>query len=842
MEGSLSDKYSIGERLVSTRSADLFRGTRMEDGQEVLIWLLRHTIQLGSKAADRFNNRIEVIKSLDPVPVPIVEHGVDEGGVAFAVIDHIEGGPLVVAHYDKQQLEWLVQECVRWVGLLHSKGLVCGDLTQASFWVHPDWSVSLIGIMGSFDVEAESTTAAPPVETYHFLAPEQRSGSGAEQASDVYALGVLSYLLTSQQFPIGDSKKILLGAPNYSEIKPLQALRDDLPAWAPIIVQRALAPASQGRFQSVAEFLECLEAIVGGAPAEKYLVGESQVPVISGGREELVQRRGREGLVKADASANLPGTDEVESSLQGYIQPNPAQTRASLENLLDDNRTAPPVWLVGVGAIIGLIAVSAVIGLAMVFFSAPLSSGTSTVALEGGQTLDGAKATGIRASLDSVVGAGDVETAGKTVRLLVEAHGKEGYGQLVKLASDYRLKGDPHSTVLEAGVLHYIRSVHGEAVSETLRGSLANGSLNSCYSSSLMLFAPALEESDRESFLADCHAVAPLSSIVLLAAKALDSTAPDSWRAMFGRIATETLGLTGEESRSVPAIILSHKELRIVVPENRQAELIHELNDADLLWVFSQLTAEDVVSFGLVAGELTERGVIKPPRSSFIEPFMDRQPLEPKLRDALLRAITGTIDETLVDAAGLWLDERSGMVLLAACALAESEDVHQKAFDAMSNRRIRVAPAGNLIRWIRKNSWADRSLYSRVVCKLGFFDSLEEDEREKIIDSLGGFVNENKFIEIVLESDRVELVRSLTEKYGKNFSLHLLMKLLEYEDKETRIFAVQHLKYYNNLIVLRRIVEQFRAEKDPEVKEAYRKNFWVVRQSEQKAGGMEVSE
>jgi hypothetical protein len=836
MEGSLSDKYSIGECLVSTRSADLFRGTRIEGGQEVFIWLLRHTIQLGSKAADRFNNRMEIIKSLDPVPVPILEHGVDEGGIAFAVIGHIEGGPLAVAHYDKQQLEWLVQECVRWVGLLHSKGLVCGDLTQASFWIQPDWSVSLIGIMGSFDVEAESTTAAPPVETYHFLAPEQRSGAGAEQASDVYALGVLSYLLTSQQFPIGDSKKILLGAPNFTEIKPLQSMREDLPAWAPIIVQRTLAPTSQGRFQSVAELLECLEAIVGGAPAEKYLVGESQVPVVTNGRDELVQKRGRDGLVRADSSAHLPINEESEASLQGYVQPNPAQTRASLENLLDDNRSVPPVWMVGVGAIIGLIAVSAIIGLALVFFTAPLpETGSVPVVV-------GAQASGMRALMDELAVATDVDSAAKAVRLLIEAHGREGYHEIIKLLSDAHLKGDAHSTLIEGGVLNYIRAVHGEAVSETLKGSLANGSLNSCYSSSFMLFAPELNEVDRESFLADCHAVAPLSSIVLLAAKSLDSESPESWRDMFGRIATETLGLTGEETRSVPAIVLAHKELRIVVPETKQADLIHELNDPDLLWVFSQLTAEDVISFGLVARELTERGVIKPPRSSFIEPFMDGQLLEPKLRDGLLRAVTGTIDEELVNAAGLWLDERSGVVLLAACALAESEEVHQKAFDAMSNRRIRIAPAGNLIRWIRKNSWADRSIYSRIVCKSGFFESLEEAEQEKLVDSLGGFVNENKFIEIILDSDSVNLIRRLTEKYGKNFSLHLLMKLLDSKDKQTRIYAVQHLKYYNNLIVLRRIVEQFRAEKDPEVKEAYRENFWVVRQSEQRAGGLEASD
>jgi HEAT repeat protein len=59
-----------------------------------------------------------------------------------------------------------------------------------------------------------------------------------------------------------------------------------------------------------------------------------------------------------------------------------------------------------------------------------------------------------------------------------------------------------------------------------------------------------------------------------------------------------------------------------------------------------------------------------------------------------------------------------------------------------------------------------------------------------------------------------------------------LINLLTDSDKDIRIAAVRALKGYNDIGALKFIIDNFEREKDPEVREAYRENFWVIKERE----------
>lgn len=96
-----------------------------------------------------------------------------------------------------------------------------------------------------------------------YMSPEQVSGHAIDHRSDLYAAGVLLYVMLAGRpaFP-GTSEIDVIIAMKEAKVQPLRELRPDLPMEVDRVVMRALTADPKGRYQSAAEFKLALRSII----------------------------------------------------------------------------------------------------------------------------------------------------------------------------------------------------------------------------------------------------------------------------------------------------------------------------------------------------------------------------------------------------------------------------------------------------------------------------------------------------------------------------------------------------------------------------------------------------
>ena len=142
---------------------------------------------------------------------------------------------------------------------LHRQRCCHHDLKPANVFLHRDGYVVLLdfGLARHAhlpDLHAEEMRQ--PVGSSAVLAPEQIVGIRGDMRSDLYALGVLLYVMATKRFPFGMPKgDAALKRRMWTFPAPIRKLRPDLPAWFQEIVFRCLQPLAADRYQSAAQLV-----------------------------------------------------------------------------------------------------------------------------------------------------------------------------------------------------------------------------------------------------------------------------------------------------------------------------------------------------------------------------------------------------------------------------------------------------------------------------------------------------------------------------------------------------------------------------------------------------------
>jgi serine/threonine protein kinase len=220
----------------------------------------------------------------------LIDAGVSQAGQPYLVLEHVDGQPIdQFCDSGTMPIEGrlrLFLDVLDAVAHAHANLVVHRDLKPANVLVGKDGGVKLLDfgiakLMERDDVRssaaAESSAFARDAATAltpQYAAPEQLSGGEITTATDIYALGVLLYLLLAGRHPADDalsSPAALIRAIVETEAPPLAAAlaarpAEDQAAWAR---QCAATPAKLRR-----QLQGDLEAIAARAlrkdPAERY--------------------------------------------------------------------------------------------------------------------------------------------------------------------------------------------------------------------------------------------------------------------------------------------------------------------------------------------------------------------------------------------------------------------------------------------------------------------------------------------------------------------------------------------------------------------------------------------
>lgn len=244
-----------------------------------------HAYWLGRDGEERFRSEGRMLGRLDhPNIARLIDAGVIDDSQPYLVLEYVEGEP-IDAYCDRLELGLearvaLFQGVLAAVGHAHSHLIIHRDLKPANVFVTREGTVKLLdfGIAKLLtpDSAATLTQTSAQALTPQYAAPEQLLGRPVTTAIDVYALGLVLYVLLTGAHPLGSGARsapelihavVKEEAPRPSTVAsgPIsrrRALEGDLD----IILGKALKKDPAERYASVGAFAEDLRRFLAHEP------------------------------------------------------------------------------------------------------------------------------------------------------------------------------------------------------------------------------------------------------------------------------------------------------------------------------------------------------------------------------------------------------------------------------------------------------------------------------------------------------------------------------------------------------------------------------------------------
>lgn len=308
----------------------------------------------------RFRREGSVLARLThPGIARLLDAGVSAGGQPYLVLEYVDG-VRIDDYVEERKLTRdarirLFLQVLDAVGSAHANLIVHRDLKPSNILVTSDGTVKLLdfGIAKLLDTDnadrealtAEGTRALTP----EFAAPEQVFGNAITTATDVYALGVLLYLLLSGHHPRPSTGSDAIAA---FDATPASLGARDLDT----ILDKALRKGPQERYLSVAAFADDLERFLRHEPVSarraslayrfsklvrRYRAGAAAAVIIAAsllGATAFSVAQMREARTQRDAAFEAKRRADAQSHFQSLLMSQVGDKPISMREILDRGR------------------------------------------------------------------------------------------------------------------------------------------------------------------------------------------------------------------------------------------------------------------------------------------------------------------------------------------------------------------------------------------------------------------------------------------------------------------------------------------------------------------------
>ncbi|HXQ31866.1 MAG TPA: protein kinase [Steroidobacteraceae bacterium] len=213
-----------------------------------------------AEARERFFREAEMAGRLKHPGIVTVHDAGEDGGIAWIAMEYLNGRLLSeYAASDRllppsQALE-VVARIADALDYAHAQNVIHRDIKPANVMFDPQTLETKITDFGIARLTNSSATRSGIVlGTPSFMAPEQLEGRNVTGRTDLFALGVTLFQLTTGQLPFrADSMTGLMDRIANAPPPPLRTIRPDLPACVSAIIDRALQKDPAARFQTGGE-------------------------------------------------------------------------------------------------------------------------------------------------------------------------------------------------------------------------------------------------------------------------------------------------------------------------------------------------------------------------------------------------------------------------------------------------------------------------------------------------------------------------------------------------------------------------------------------------------------
>ncbi len=295
----IDGRYELLDRLGKGGMGIVYRARHRLTGREVAIKVLRKHLVEDSTIVARFRREARAPAMIDDLGVVSVLDAGDHPGVGvYYAMELIQGLSLnrVLKRrggsFTGPEILHLFSEMLRTLHRAHQVGVVHRDLKPENVLLveqengRPLVKILDFGIAGLLRETAEESTrltaTGAVVGTPAFMSPEQAMGRPVDQATDLYAVGIMIYWAATGRVPFdGPTPFAVMQQHLVAPVPSLREAAPELPAALDAVVKRAMAKEPAQRYRTAAEMRSALiaaldpeavrsaEAALGEGPVEE---------------------------------------------------------------------------------------------------------------------------------------------------------------------------------------------------------------------------------------------------------------------------------------------------------------------------------------------------------------------------------------------------------------------------------------------------------------------------------------------------------------------------------------------------------------------------------------------
>ena len=369
-------RYTIISRLGAGGMGTVYKALHIAMEREVAIKVLNSHLVNDDASRKRFVREMKATSAIEsPYTVSVHDYGTTQAGEAFLVMEFLQGLTLkqllrVEGALELDRLVTIAREVASALGSAHSRDIIHRDIKPENIilvdtfdggeWTKVlDFGIAQIGLEDTNTSQDQLTAAGTVLGTPSYMSPERARGEAFDHRSDLYALGVLMYVMATGKAPYESNEPMGVLFKHITD--PIPALADksdrEFPPWLEGLIHALMAKEASERPATAADFLTMLDAALsdsGYAPRSRRI--EASEP--EGAMNDAPTRM----LPEAKSEPARPATLDTEKvGLSGG-----AATLEVNDEPIDEKRGGGALW----GSLIGLLALAGV-GYALMGSPAP---------------------------------------------------------------------------------------------------------------------------------------------------------------------------------------------------------------------------------------------------------------------------------------------------------------------------------------------------------------------------------------------------------------------------------------------------------------------------------------
>lgn len=255
-------EYRLTQKLGEGGMGEVYQAIHSKIGRVVAVKILSQAAH-GPEFVERFLNEARIQAGLQHNNIATLYDFLEYNGKPCIIMEYIEGQTLTdcITSWGCLPLTEAIryfQSIVEAIDYVHSRGIVHRDIKSNNVKITPLGQVKLLdfGIAKSGASPSLTVTGAF-IGTLQYLSPEQLQGGFADARSDIWALGVLLYEMTTSHLPfqattLGDLYQKISKA-NYVSAT---TMNQSVPREVQNIIARCLKKNPGDRYQSARDLLQ----------------------------------------------------------------------------------------------------------------------------------------------------------------------------------------------------------------------------------------------------------------------------------------------------------------------------------------------------------------------------------------------------------------------------------------------------------------------------------------------------------------------------------------------------------------------------------------------------------